>query len=113
MKKIVQLRYYGQNNEKNVPMQETTWERKNLLKDYGNVSHLGIQGEPGVIFYLNNKNNPIELGSTGIYELDLEGIGYITSLYFDIECLREKYPQEINKERHVLLVDFVYNGAEV
>jgi hypothetical protein len=39
------------------------------------VSHLGIQGEPGVVFYLNNGIDPITIGATGIYEINFENLG--------------------------------------
>jgi hypothetical protein len=38
---------------------------------------------PGTKFYLNNGTTPIIIGSTGIYELDLEGLSEITALSFD------------------------------
>lgn len=111
MKKIVQLRYFGEGNENNVPKDNNIWAGGNLLRNFGNVSHLGIQGEPGIKFYLNNRTNPIYIGNTGIYELNLEGLGYITGLYFDKQNLNEKYAEQ--KDRHMLIVDFVYNSAEV
>jgi hypothetical protein len=35
------------------------------------IVQLGIQSVPGTKFYLNGSNNPIIIGNTGIYELDL------------------------------------------
>jgi hypothetical protein len=35
------------------------------------VSHLGIQGIPGTTFYLNQNGDPITIGITGVYEIDL------------------------------------------
>ena len=112
MKKIMQLRYFGEEKSTNLPNDEKNWQF-NLLSKYGNVSHLGIQGEPGIVFYLNEGHNPIQLGNTGIYEINLEGLGYITKLYFDMDILHEVYPKDNMNEKHVLIVDFVYNGAEV
>lgn len=111
MKKIMQLRYRGVGKD-NLPSDEKDW-KFNLLSKYGNVSHLGIQGEPGVVFYLNSGHNPIQLGNTGIYEIDLEGLGYITKLYFDMETLHRLYPETNENDKHLLIVDFVYNSAEV
>jgi hypothetical protein len=41
---------------------------------------LGIQGPDGLKFYLNSSSSPIAIGETGIYELDLEGIGRISAI---------------------------------
>jgi predicted nucleic acid-binding Zn-ribbon protein len=38
---------------------------------------------PGVKFYLNNSIEPIIIGSTGIYELNVENLTEITALSFD------------------------------
>ena len=83
----------------------------NILAKYGSVSHLGIQGEPGLIFYLNQGDNPITIGETGIYELNLEGIGRIHSLRFNEAMLTDIYKKEKNPF-HRLIVDIVYEGAE-
>jgi hypothetical protein len=45
------------------------------------VTQLGIQASPGTIFTLNNGTD-IQIGKTGIYELDLEGLTYLTNLVF-------------------------------
>jgi len=33
--------------------------------------------------YINNHTNPVIVGQTGIYELNVDGISYITDLRFD------------------------------
>ena len=117
MKRIMQFRFYGPENPNNYPKwnKQTEYESWsfNLLSKFGNVSHLGIQGEPGVVFYLNEGHNPISIGTTGIYELDLEGIGKITKLYFDWNKLKSFYPEDNNLESRRLIVDIVYDSAEV
>lgn len=55
---------------------------------------LGIQGPPGLRFWINedkaNDDNSIELGRTGIYELDLsESGGHIISLKIDFNTLNK------------------------
>ncbi len=91
----------------------------NIFQEYGRVSQLGIQGPIGLCFYLNNSNHPIMIGETGIYELDLEGIGYITSIRFenfsevdehnlDHHFLRER---EEDDKADRLLIDIIYEGA--
>lgn len=112
MKKIAQFVFYGPEKNKvpeNVPSDFDKW-KYNLLSGYSLVSHLGVQGEPGIVFYLNNNNDPISIGATGIYEIDLEGLGYITALKFDYNILTEKYNNHINPY-HRLIVDIVYEGA--
>ena len=104
MKKIAQFVFYGEDNNSNFPEDFDLW-KYNLLSNYGSVSHLGIQGEPGTIFYLNNSSkNEISIGATGVYELDLEGLGYITALNFDSNILKTKYINNGNR----LIVDIVY-----
>lgn len=107
MKKIAQFVFYGKNSSLNNPKDLDLW-KYNLLSKYGSVSHLGIQGDPGTIFYLNNSNdNEISIGATGVYELDLEGLGYITALKFDSDILYDKYKNNTNPN-HRLIVDIVY-----
>lgn len=114
MKKIKQFVYYGRKvrdslGKKCFPENLSVWQQ-NLLTDFGPVSHLGIQGEPGVIFYLNHGTDPISIGATGIYELNLEGLGHISALRFDMDTLREKYDEQ-ESALHRVLVDIVYEGA--
>lgn len=66
----------------------------NILEQYPEVSHIGIQGAPGLSFELNG--GVIKIGKTGIYELDLEGVGIINSLKFS--------PSSQDK----IIVDIVY-----
>jgi predicted nucleic acid-binding Zn-ribbon protein len=47
------------------------------------MKQIGIQTMPGVKFYLNNSIEPIIVGSTGIYELNVENLTEITALSFD------------------------------
>lgn len=45
------------------------------------IVQLGIQAPSGTIFTLNN-GGPIEIGTYGIYELDLRGVGKIVKITF-------------------------------
>lgn len=74
------------------------------------IEKLGIQAIPGTEFYLNASRKPIMIGSTGIYELDLDGKTSISKLRFDKKSL-EKIPREPVEARSAglaLLVDIVY-----
>jgi hypothetical protein len=111
MKKITQFVFHKELSNDNIPKDINYW-KNNLLSNYASVSHLGIQGEPGVEFYLNHGDDPITIGPSGIYELDLEGLGYITALKFDYSILIEKYNNEDINPYHRLIVDIVYEGAD-
>lgn len=114
MKKIMQFRFHGEGSQYNYPKSYDISEWiHNLFDKHGMISHLGIQGAPGIVFYLNHGQNPITLGVTGIYELNLEGIGRINALRFDEQILKEKYPVSDANPQHRLIVDIVYDGAEV
>lgn len=85
MKQIKQFRYYGARNAKNQP---TELSKANLVSGsaFANnmpIIQLGIQSLPGTQFYLNGSRNPIIIGTTGIFELDLNGIAEINALSFD------------------------------
>ena len=55
---------------------------ENVIKEYNPVVKLGIQGPSGTSFTINN-GSPIQIGTYGIYELDLIGLGgQIKSLVF-------------------------------
>lgn len=113
MKYIKQFRYYGENNEKNYPQYSNYYGmlyKGNILQGLGVVSQLGIQARPETKFYLNNSPHPIIVGKTGIFELDLEGRGVITSIRFDQSSLAD-YNAPNNTDR--LLIDVVYEGAEL
>ena len=109
-KVIKQYRYYGENNSKNQPLNEIslkTLESGSVFfseEGLGSITQLGIQSLPGTMFYLNNAKNPTIIGGTGIYELDLEGISYITSIKFDKASMNL-----INQNTNAyLIVDILY-----
>jgi len=86
-KKIMQFRYYGENNDKNQPynINKQSLASGSIFSEHQclPIVQLGIQTVPGSKFYLNNGTTPIIIGSTGIYELDLDGVSSITQLSFD------------------------------
>lgn len=89
-KQIMQFRYYGDNSEKNYPQKDmkSGLLSGNLFEDYYPIIQLGIQSFPGTQFYLNHSNTEVIIGSTGIYELDLEGYTEITHMHFDESSLK-------------------------
>lgn len=109
-KKVKQFRFYAHNSNKNYP---NDISYRNLISgsifgDYKPIVQLGVQALPGTKFYLNGSNNPIIIGHTGIYELDLEGLSEITSLKFDSKSI-----EAINGNANsFLIVDIIYERED-
>lgn len=108
MKKIFQYRFYG-NSQKNYPKD---LKREDLISGdiftktgKNSVTHLGIQASPGTTFFLNRCDNPISIGKTGIYELDVTGYGYITSIIFTETSLG------VVNEDNGIIIDLIYEGG--
>lgn len=110
MKRMMQFRFENNNNENNYP-QFVDYIGKltldNIFKGYNSITQLGIQGPPGLIFYLNGGNNPITIGKTGIYELDLGNIGKINRIQFNANSLSALVEQTSNR----LIIDIIYEGG--
>ena len=117
-KKIKQIRYYADGADTNYPNsvdQGTIPLYRNLVSGsvfsrYMPILQLGIQALPGTKFYLNGSNNPIIIGNTGIYELDLQGLTEINSLSFDASSI-----SLISSNNNAyLIVDMIYDeGGEI
>lgn len=109
-KHIMQFRYYGDGQVDNQPKGVTKsqfGQHGGVFTKYLPFTQIGIQTLPGTRFYLNNNaEGPIIIGSTGIYELELEGISEITDLYFEKKSLEliESNPNAY------LIVDVVYDS---
>lgn len=85
-KKIIQFRYFGDNNSKNFPpvINRYNLQSGSVFDGYTPIVKLGIQGLPGLKFKLNSNLDYIIVGGTGLYELDLfNSSGSITSMQFD------------------------------
>ena len=128
MSKILkQFRYYGDNNKKNYP---------DILKENGliqikegsifnpgdgdtSIVALSIQTLPGVQFYLNGTNSdPIIIGSTGIYELNINNAYSISNLCFEESSLLHliEYNEEDEKDSRAakgyIIIDIIYEKKE-
>lgn len=106
MKKIKQFRYYSDTSKNNYPKQIMTYgnlHSRNIFEDLGAVTHIGIQAPSGTEFYLNNSSSSIKVGSTGIYELDLQGMGSITAIRFSKTSL-----EAIENWTDGLIIDVLY-----
>ena len=119
--KIKQFRYYNDTNNlgKNSPS-VITIDGADVDVSYAHyvsgavfgecfpVLQFGIQSLPGTKFYLNNGNDPIIIGSTGIYELDLEGQTEITQIQMDGGSMKT-----INDNDSAYLIsDIIYDNGE-
>ena len=106
-KQIMQFRYYAEKNPKTQPKNLTKGQLQvgSVFTDYTPITQLGIQALPGTKFYLNYSTTPIIIGSTGIYELDLEGLSEITHISFDPSSI-----ENINKNNNAYLIVDVICG---
>lgn len=110
-KQIKQFRYYEQGNTaKNYPsnISLSNLASGSIFSKYMPVVQLGIQSLPGTKFYLNNSNDPIIIGNTGIYELDLNGLSEITAIEFD----RQSINAIATNTNAYLIVDILYEDGE-
>lgn len=109
-KHIMQFRYYSdEQSDNNQPkdLKAEDLEKGTVFSKYTPITQLGIQALPGTRFYLNgNIEGPVIIGSTGIYELELEGISKINSLKFDFKSLDliAKNPNAF------LIIDVIYEN---
>ena len=72
------------------------------------VTQLGIQALPGTKFYLNEAVDPVIIGATGIYELDLTNGIQISKISFAHDSM-EKIK---NNDNAFLIVDIIYDDGE-
>ena len=108
-KQAMQFRYYGDKHEKNYLTTTSGLLDGTTFESYYPIIQLGIQSLPGTHFYLNNSNTSIIIGSTGIYELDIEGYTDITKLNFDNNSLENIS----NNGNAYLIIDIISNKEEV
>ena len=122
-KKVIQLRYFGDTtinfNNKNGDNSITHKMIQNQPEDltssvlmsgeifekYQPIIQLGVQTLPGVKMCLNSNLDPIIIGASGIYELDLTDSSVkITEIQFDSESLTLIN----NSPDGYLIIDLVY-----
>lgn len=120
-RRVKQFRYYGEGHSDNQPSQITISNGSNetvtyvkyvngeVFANYYPILQLGIQALPGTKFYLNNSIEPIVIGYTGIYELDLNGEAEITKITFDRYSMAQV--NELNNA--LLIVDIIYDDGTV
>lgn len=72
------------------------------------VTQLGIQALPGTKFYLNEAVDPVIIGATGIYELDLINGIQISKISFAHDSMENIK----NNDNAFLIVDIIYDDGE-
>lgn len=121
-KKITQLRFFGDSNgylntsdrdaiyhqmDENQPNSLSSLDLSSgdAFVDFTPIVQLGIQALPGTKFNLNANLDPIVIGVSGMYELDLtNSSAVLTSLTFEKDSL-----DQIDKNPDgYLIVDIVY-----
>lgn len=110
-KRIKQVRYYedgsSKNSDANIKYQQLV--SGSAFTAYTPITQLGIQALPGTKFSLNNSQDSIIIGSTGIYELDLTDGSEVVAISFDplsIQAIR-------TNANAYLIVDMIYDDGEV
>ena len=107
--KMAQLRFYSQTKKGanlNTPYNNPkSYCEPTCFAKYAPIKQLGIQALPGTRFYINNSTEPIIIGASGIYELDLRDTNAIISaLHFSYASM-----ERIEKsENGHLIIDLVY-----
>lgn len=105
--KIKQFRFYENNSTNNYPSDLTDTDLVNgdIFQPYLPIFRLGIQTLPGTMFYLSEgQPDPIIVGKTGIFELDLEELSDISRLRFD----RASIDLIQNHPGAYLIIDMLY-----
>lgn len=113
MRKIMQFRYYGEGDPRNFPtgLNANALTGETAFTGYFPITQIGIQAPPGTTFYLNDvkqKDTSIIIGNSGLYELNLDGIGEINGLIFATKSLSSI---GTTYGGH-LIVDIVYEKGE-
>lgn len=108
---VKQFRYYSDADmAKNQPSDVggEGYYSGNVFHNYFPILQLGVQSLPGTMFYLNNAPDPIIIGRTGIYELDLEEETEISDIRFEYTSIKAIE----NNSNSYLIVDIIYDSGE-
>lgn len=110
---VKQFRYYGDNEDaaKNQPVGVSgndfvsgeVFDQAHCFP----ILQLGIQSLPGTKFRLNNAADPVIIGRTGIYELDLEAETQISRIEFE----KSSIVAIANNRNAYLIVDIIYDSS--
>ena len=105
-KRIQQFRYYGEGYADNNVFKD------NLISGSAfpdSIVALGIQTYPGIKFYLNGSEDPVVIGSSGIFEIDIRDNCEITLLSFDESSIN--FIEDRSNSAY-LIIDVISNVEE-
>ena len=107
---IMQFRYWAEKHSNNQPsnISKSKLVSGSIFNDYLPIVQLGIQTLPGTKFYLNHGIEPIVIGSTGIYELNVEGLTHIN----DISFMGQSIQTIADNNNAYLIIDVIYEQEE-
>lgn len=110
-KKVSQLRYYNNGNNKNYPANTTAQGliSGQAFTDFGSIYQIGIQTLPGTKFFLNGSAHPIIIGITGIYELEVANFSTIKQIQFDSTSISLIE----NNSNAYLIIDILYENGGI
>lgn len=110
-KKVSQLRYYSNGNNKNYPANITAQDliSGQAFTDFGSIYQIGIQTLPGTKFFLNGSAYPIIIGITGIYELEVVNFSTIKQIQFDSTSISLIE----NNSNAYLIIDILYENGGI
>lgn len=109
---VKQFRFYSDSDSsKNQPIGalKASFVSGAVFENYFPILQLGVQSLPGTKFYLNNAVDPIIIGRTGIYELDLDGETEISNMRFDVTSMNNIS----DNTNAYLIVDIIFDNGEV
>lgn len=107
MQTIKQYRFYDSSKHNIATTGEDPIENLmtgNFLSGNTPIVRLGIQALEGTRFYLNDMVEPIIIGSSGIFELELKGVIEISNIRFDAVSI----DAIIKNKNATLIIDTVY-----
>lgn len=104
-----QFIYCNDESAKNFPADLTAEDiiDGSIFSSYTPIVQLGVQAPPGTKFYINGNANPVIVGYTGLFDLDLTGGGSVLSLGFDRQSIISIQQNDSN----ILIIDILYLGG--
>ena len=90
-KQVGQIRWFGANNSSNSSKSLTLNDliRGTMLPKTYPITAITIQAPRGSQIFINSNSQPITLGTTQIYSLDVEGVAIITSVRFSLDTINK------------------------
>lgn len=109
IQKFKQIIYFNETSSFNTSgVTKNTLMSGSAFEDYLPACQLGIQALPGTKVYLNGNANPIIIGFTGVFSIDLSAGGNITEITVDATSLN-LINDNINA---FLIIDIAYFGGD-